>query len=117
MTAGARDTFITFEARQTTQDPVYGTTIEDTWIKHCDAWAEVQDVLPSRAENMDQSIAIQRRPARVRIDYLDGLDVTSSMRINIDGRFLRIVAGPAMKGQRKEWEMMAEELSTEGQEA
>lgn len=116
MNAGARDTFIIFEVRQTTKDPVYGTTIEGKWTKHSEAWAEVQDVLPSRSEKLDDSISIQSRPARVRIDYFDGIGVTSAMRINIEGRFLRIVAGPAMKGHRKEWEMMAEELSTEGQE-
>ncbi|WP_103728925.1 head-tail adaptor protein [Novosphingobium sp. HII-3] len=117
MSSGKRDTLIVFEARQTTKDPTYGTTIEGDWTKISDAWAEVQDVLPSRAENIDQNISIQRRPARIRVDYFDGINVTSTMRINIDGRILRIVSGPAMKGHRKEWEMMAEELSTEGQEA
>jgi head-tail adaptor len=117
MSSGKRDTFIVFEARQTIKDPVYGTITEGDWVKASDAWAEVQDVLPSRAENIDQNVSIQRRPARVRVDYFDGISVTSAMRININGRILRIVSGPAMKGHRKEWEMMAEELSTEGQEA
>ncbi|MBB4858264.1 head-tail adaptor [Novosphingobium chloroacetimidivorans] len=117
MSAGKRDAFITFEVRQTTKDPLYGTNVAGDWIKHSDAWAEVQDVLPSRSENLADGISIQRRPARVRIDYLDGLTITSAMRLDIDGRKLRIVAGPAEKGHRKEWEMMVEELSTSGDEA
>ena len=116
MTASTRDTFITFEARETSKDPNYGTTVEDRWVKASEAWAEVQDVLPSRGENIDDSLSIQRRPARIRIDYFDGIDVTADMRIDIDGRKLRIVSGPAEKGRRNEWEMMAEELSTEGHE-
>lgn len=115
MTPGARDTLITIERRTVSQDPVYGTG-SATWVELRQAWAEVQDVLPSRSESLDDSISIQSRPARVRIDYFDGIDVTSDMRIDIDGRKLRIVAGPAMKGKRREWEMMAEELSTSGDE-
>ncbi len=116
MSGGKRDTFVVFEVRQTTKDPNYGTNVEERWVKASDAWAEVQDVLPSRAERIDESLSIQRRPARIRIDYFDGIDVTADMRIDIDGRKLRIVSGPAEKGRRKEWEMMAEELSTEGNE-
>lgn len=115
MTAGARDTLITFERRGAGQDPVYGTWSGD-WEPQSQAWAEVMDVLPSRTESLDDSIVIQRRPSRIRVDYFDGISVTADMRIDIDGRKLRIVAGPAMKGHRKEWEMMAEEFSTEGQQ-
>ncbi|EJL21898.1 head-tail adaptor protein [Novosphingobium sp. AP12] len=114
MSIGKRDVFVIFEVREFTREPTYGTKVEGGWVKASDAWAEVQDVLPSRSENIDQNVNIQRRPARIRVDYFDGIDVTSSMRIDIDGRKLRIVAGPAEKGHRKEWEMMAEELSAEG---
>ncbi|NML88754.1 head-tail adaptor protein [Sphingobium sp. TB-6] len=115
MTSGARDTLIIFMRREKVRNAVYGTN-SGSWVEHSQAWAEVMDVLPSRAESLDENLAIQRRPARVRIDYVDGIDITSDMQIDIDGRKLRIVSGPAMKGRRKEWEMMAEELSTGGQE-
>lgn len=114
MSSGARDTLIIFERRSIIQDPDYGTPIE-SWAEHSRAWAEVQDVLPSRSESIDDSISIQRRPARVRIDYFDGVTVTAQMRIDVDGRKLQIIGGPAMKGKRKEWEMMTEELSTQGE--
>ncbi len=113
MTAGARDQLITFEAIGTVDDPVYGPQ-PGSWTEHSQAWAEVQDVLPSRAESLDDSIVIQRRPCRIRLDYFDGLGITSDMRIDIDGRKLQIVAGPAMKGKRREWEMIGEEMSTQG---
>lgn len=110
-----RDDLIIFEARRTTRDPVYGTVVEGEWQEHSRAWAEVLDVLPSRAENVTDGIDISRRPARIRIDYFDGVSVTSTMRVDIDGRKLRIIAGPAEKGHRDEWEFIAEELSTEGE--
>lgn len=113
MTAGKRDTWITVENRTTEQDADYGTQ-ESTWAEFGGMWAEVQDVLPSRSELVDASISITRRPTRIRIDYLDGMGITADMRIDIDGRKLEIVGGPAMKGVRKEWEIVAEEVSTRG---
>lgn len=116
MTAGARDQLITFEVKGAgVDDPLYGPQ-PGAWGEYRKAWAEVQDVLPSRSESLDDNISIARRPCRIRVDYFDGLGVTSAMRIDIDGRKLRIVAGPAMKGKRREWELMAESLTTEGEE-
>lgn len=118
-----RDTFVTFEARTTTQDPLYGATVEGDWTKHCDAWAEVQDVLPSRSESIDQSVSIQSRPARIRIDQFDGVGITAAMRVRIPAdavwpeRVLRIISGPAFVQKSRELEFMAEQLSTEGQDA
>ncbi|MBO9724315.1 MAG: head-tail adaptor protein [Novosphingobium sp.] len=122
MTAGMRDRFITFEVRETTTDPTYGTTVEGGWVKTSDAWAEVQDVLPSRAEGLTDDISITRRPARVRIDQMDGVGLTSAMRIRIAAddlwpeRVLRIISGPAFVQKTREFEFVAEELSSEGQE-
>jgi hypothetical protein len=118
---GRRDTLIIIEHRQTTIDPIYGTTVEGPWIEHARAWAEVLDVLPSRAEEIADGVDIARRPARIRIDFFDGLGVTTSMRVVIladavtPERRLSIIAGPAQKGRRDEWEFIAEELSTEGE--
>ncbi len=123
MTAGKRDTFVTFQVRETTKDPTYGTTIEGDWITFSEAWAEVQDVLPSRSDSLAEGVSIDRQPARVRIDQLDGVGITSSMRIKIDAddlwpeRIMRIISGPAFVQRSREWKMIAEQLSTEGQEA
>lgn len=123
MTAGARNTLITFEARETTQDPNYGSTVEGDWVMHSQAWAEVQDVLPSRSESVDDTIALSRRPARIRVDQYDGIGITSAMRIRIEAdevwpeRILRIISGPAFVQKSREFEFMAEQLSTAGEEA
>ena len=76
-------------------------------------WAEVQDILPSRAEDVADNINIQRRPCRVRTLYRD--DITSEMRVLVEGRTLQIIAGPAELGRRDGLEMICEELTTQGE--
>lgn len=113
MRAGDLDTRITIEHRVETQDPIYGTPIV-SWQTFATVWAEVKDVLPSRAEKIADGINISRRPARIRIRHLDGIDTT--MRIKIGSRTLGIIAGPAELGRHVGIELIAEELSTQGQE-
>ena len=112
---GKRDDFITVESKVVVQDPDYGTETV-TWGTFAQMWAEVQDVLPSRSEKLDDSISIARQPARVRVDYYDGQGITSAMRIRIEGREgeYQIIAGPAEKGSRQELEFMVERYSTQG---
>lgn len=112
--ARRRDRRITFLERVTTQDEAYGTTIEGVWEDVATVWAEVQDILPSRGETLAQGVNITRRPCRIRILYRD--DITSDMRIEYGARNLRIVSQPAEIGRREGLVIMAEELSTEGQE-
>lgn len=111
---------VVIQRRTETQDPIYGTAIV-TWADLATIWAEVQDVLPSRAERVAEGIDIARRPARVRMLYRD--DVTTDMRLKVLGRggnepdrLLQIIAGPAELGFRERIELMAEELSSGGQE-
>ena len=115
MSNRTRDDWVTIEKRTVVQDPVFGTH-DATWAAFAGMWAEVQDVLPSRSERIDESISIQRRPARMRVDYLDGQGVTSDMRVKVDGRegIYEIVSGPAEKGQRDQLEFIIELLSTQG---
>lgn len=80
--------------------------------------AEVQDVLPSRAESVDSdAINTARRPARIRMWRRPG--ITSDMRIlvlspeDMVTRTMRIIAGPAFIGEQREGiELMAEEISS-----
>lgn len=109
--AGQLDRRITIERRTSVQDPVYGTGTL-TWETLATVWAQVRDILPSRAEEVADNVSMSRRPARIRIRYRD--DITSDMRIDYGGRKLRIVSGPAELGRREGIEMIAEELSTEG---
>lgn len=111
--AGSLDRRLTFEARQAIQSGPYNRR-EDSWGPHATVWAQVRDVLPSRAEYVDEGLAMQRRPCRIRIRWRD--DITSDMRIDYQGRKLRIVSGPVELGRREGLELMAEELSSEGVE-
>lgn len=111
---------LVIQRRTETQDPVYGTAVV-TWADLATVWAEVQDVLPSRAERVADSIDIARRPSRVRMYYRD--DVTTDMRFKLIGRggneadrYLQIIAGPAELGFRDRIEFIAEESTTQGQE-
>lgn len=111
--AGKRDKRITILRAAAVQDPDYGTqTIE--WVPYAQTWADVQDMLPSRAERVADGISLARRPCRIRMLYRD--DITSDMRVEIGTRTLQIVAGPAELGRREGIEIVAEELSTMGQQ-
>lgn len=97
-----------------TNEDVYGTSTTE-WTTFATVWAEVQDVLPSRAERVADAIDIGRRPSRIRMRYRT--DVTSAMRFRLsDNRELRIVAGPAVLGHKDGIEFMAEQVTSEGEE-
>lgn len=115
-----RNRELVIQRRTETQEAVYGTATV-TWTDLATVWAEVQDILPSRAERVAEGIDIARRPCRVRMLYRD--DVTTDMRFKLPGRggneadrILQIIAGPAELGFRERVEFVAEELSTGGQE-
>lgn len=109
--AGDLDTRIRFERRVGTQDPRLGAYVY-TWEEVATVWADVQDMVPSRAERIADGIAIQARPTRVRIRWRD--DITSDLRVIIGSDTYRIVGGPAELGRRERLEMVCEVLTTEG---
>ena len=112
MTPGQLDRRITIERKTVTQDADYGTEAI-TWTTFAARIsAQVQDVLPSKSESVQQGMRVATRPARVRIRYRTG--ITSDMRIVVHGatdRTMQITGGPAEIG-RHEWiEMTCEEYS------
>jgi SPP1 family predicted phage head-tail adaptor len=107
------DRRITILERLVTKDPLYRTDVV-TWGPGATVCAEVQDMLPSHADRVAEGISLASRPALVRIRWRD--DVSQANRIEIDGKQMRIVSGPAMVGRREGLEIMVEELTTEGQE-
>lgn len=109
--AGKLNQRISFQTNGTTRDPVYNTPVEG-WTTAFTCWAEVEDVLPSRADRVAGEISIAARPARIRIRYRT--DVDGAMRILFGSRVFRIVAGPAVIGNKDGLELMAEEYSTAG---
>lgn len=113
MDAGKLDRRVTILTRQETQESTYGT-IAVAWVPLATVWAQVQDMLPSRAERIAEGIEIANRPCRVRMRYRS--DITPAMRLQIGARQLRITGGPAELGRREGIEITAEHLTTEGQE-
>ncbi len=83
-----------------------------TWQEVVTVYAEVQDVLPSRAERVAEGVNIARRPCRVRIRYRRDIAFDSSMRIVFGDRVMEIISGPAVLGNRERFEFVAEDLST-----
>lgn len=109
--ASKLDTRIRIERKVVTQDPQYGTG-QVNWTEFACVWAEVKDILPSKAERLADSIQIGRRPARIRIRYLAG--ITPDMRVIIETRVHQIISGPATLGRREAMEFMVEEHSSGG---
>lgn len=76
--------------------------------------AEVQDVMPSRVEGVNQGVVLARNQTRVRMRWRS--DITPAMRITVHGeadRVLQIIGGPAEIGGRKQYiELLCEEISS-----
>lgn len=85
-----------------------------TWATISTVWANVQDMLPSRAEKLAEGLSIVRRPARVRMRYRE--DVTPDMRLQMGTRLMRIVAGPIELGRREGIEMVVEDYTAAGED-
>lgn len=93
-------------------DPEYSAGAPE-WVLVTEASAEVQDVMPSRAERSQSGIRLASDSARVRMRYR--ADITSDMRIvELSGRrrTLSIVSGPAALGGMRELEFMVEKYSS-----
>ncbi len=80
-----------------------------------DVPAEVEDVLPSRAERLAEGINIATRPARVIIRDRPG--ITAAMRFVMGDRIMQIVAGPAVNNKLRALEFMVEDYSVAGNAA
>ncbi|KQM56694.1 phage head-tail adaptor protein [Sphingomonas sp. Leaf208] len=83
-----------------------------SWELVADVWASVQDVLPSRAENLADGMNVSARPARVRMHHRTG--ITAAMRFVEGERIMQIISGPAELGFREGLEFMVEEYSAAG---
>ena len=113
MKAGQLDRRITIQSRTSTKD-ASGRPTTVAWADFATVWASVQDMLPSRGERIAEGVNVASRPCRIRMRYRD--DITADMRVTLDGRTLRIVSMPAELGRREGIEIVAEEVTTEGQE-
>lgn len=110
-------------------DESYDGAGSGTWQPVHETWANVQDAIPSRGERLADGINVATRPARVRMQYRDG--ITSDMRVLIgryqkdgDGvlqwvtdRVAQIITMPAELGMRDGLEFMIEDYSQAGSSA
>lgn len=112
MKAGDLDRKVKILSEVEVIDETYGSAVTSDWVEVATVWAQVQDILPSRAGRVAQEISIERRPSRIRMRYRT--DVTMANRIEFEGQQMRIVAGPAEIGRREGIELIAEHISTEG---
>jgi head-tail adaptor len=114
--AGVRDTLITFQVATKTQETARGT-ISKSWADITPTeWAEVQDVLPSRSENIEPGIDMALRPCRIRTLYRS--DITPQHRVKIGSRILEIKSGPIIlgsPGRPEGLEMVCTEYSSPGE--
>jgi SPP1 family predicted phage head-tail adaptor len=111
MHTGQFDRRVRIEREVVTRDPAFNSQVK-TWVEVATVWADVQDVLPSRAESVQQGVDIAGRPSRVRMRYRAG--ITPDMRVVILGReerIAQIVAGPAEIGRREAIELMVTRYS------
>ena len=105
-------TRIRIERKSVSHDADYGTE-QVNLVEFATVWAEVQDILPSRAERLADSIVIANRPVRIRMRHLAG--ITPDMRVIIGDRVLQIVSGPAVIGRREGIELIVEQYSSAGE--
>lgn len=87
-----------------------------SWELVEEIWAGIQDVLPSRSEDVDEGIPTSTRRARLRIRAR--ADVTSAMRFVKGDRVMNIVSGPAdLRGRPPRQEFMVEDYRPAGNPA
>lgn len=87
---------VSIEKLTTTKDPRYGTPVQ-TWLTlHDHFWANVQDVLPSRAEATANGLTVGVTRTRLRIRGADGVDMAMRVKLHSRGdKVMQIIAGPA----------------------
>lgn len=120
--AGRYDTPATFERKETTVDPVYGTELI-TWVplvaqagsptvaERFDVYA--LDVLQGRSEAVKMNVALSSGRVTIRMRYRS--DITSAMRVTLHRDtdvVYQIITEPAMIGRKEELEMQLEKYSS-----
>ena len=86
-----------------------------SWLLVDEVWAQIQDRLPSRGEQLVAGGTTASRPARVRMGFRT--DVTADMRFVDGDRVMQIISAPAELGRREGLELMVEDYSAAGNTA
>jgi head-tail adaptor len=94
-------------------DPDYGSPVESWSVVADHYWANVQDILPSRAESTENGLRIGVQRTRLRIPGAGA--ITAKMRVKLHNRgdrVMEIIAGPALLDDRVHYEFLLESYSS-----
>lgn len=114
--AATYDTPIKIERNNATQDPTFGTAVDNWQSITGDRYilAEVRDDLPSRQEGVQNGLEMARSRTRVRFPYRT--DVGPEMRVTIyrgtGADVYQIIGGPAELGRQEATELFCEAYSS-----
>lgn len=95
----------------TTLDPVYGSPVT-VWETLDTRWCNLQDVMPSRDEQIRNGASMTKVRSRLRMRYTADIDTT--MRVVIfrpTEQIWNIIGGPAELGARDGVEFMIERVA------
>lgn len=107
-----KDEKVTIERRAAAVDPEYGTQLNEWEPVAARIWANVQDILPGRAESAKGALLVSTQQTRLRI--LKNSAITPDMRVILHSkgeRVMQIIAGPALLDDRIHVEFMLEGYS------
>lgn len=94
-------------------NPVTGRPLHSWEIVAANVWANVQDLLPSRGEQVSNGLRLATRQTRLRIDCSIGVEL--DMRVTLHGRgdrVMRVSTEPALMDDRRHYEIMLEAYSS-----
>lgn len=103
------DEKVTVEQLVGTADAAYGTPVK-TWVVVASRyWANVQDMLPSRAESTEGGLRTAKLQSRLRMPGASTF--TAEMRVTLHGhgdRVMQIISGPVLLDDRENYEFLLE---------
>lgn len=91
------------------RDPEYGTELESLELVALRVWCEAQDVLPSRAEKVENGRKVATSSTRLRIRRQ--IDIAADMCVILHGkgdRLMEVISGPAQLDDKTHVECMLE---------
>ncbi|NHZ83771.1 hypothetical protein F2P44_31560 [Massilia sp. CCM 8695] len=103
---------VTIERRAAGRHPEYNTPLDSWVVVESRIWANVQDILPSRAESTNDGLRLALQRSRLRIR--NNSAITAEMRVTLHSRgdrLMQIIAGPALLDDRERSEYILEGYS------
>ncbi len=116
MRPGILDRRVTIEEKSVARDAMGGEVV--TWVTLADRIsAQVQDVLPSKNESVQQGMAVAINQTRIRLRWRSDVDSTMRVIYHSDAGdvIYQIIGGPAeIWGRKGGIEIMCEKFSVTG---